>query len=265
MTSRLAAASAFSPESSPQLGFSLVEMAISLVVLTLLIGGLLIPLATQTEQRQYKETQRVMNEINEALIGYALAQTPPHLPCPDKTTAAGVGTANDGLEDFDASTGQCVAREGNVPWATLGVASADPWGNRFRYLVTPGFSNRPPATPVMSLASVGDIRVCSVASALVTCAPGTALASSVPAVVISHGKNGLGAVNSITNAPNPNPGSNDELENINVPVALDTSATNVVSHVISALGSPAGEFDDIVTWLPTSILFARLVSASKLP
>lgn len=235
-------------------GFTLIEMAISLAVIVLLLGSLLVPLVTQTEQRQVGETQKALNDIKEALIGYALTQSPAHLPCPDKIGGGGAGTANDGIEDFDAATGTCVVQDGNLPWATLGVAEADPWGNRFRYVVHSTYSNRPPSTTLLSLnpSPASNLQVCT------TSACTTTLATQVPAIILSHGKNGLGAISANTGAANAAPSTADEIENTNL-------NQNLVSRVASGAGSGAGEFDDIVAWLPASILFSRLVAAGKLP
>ena len=54
-------------------GFTLVEMAVVVVVMALILGSILVPLSTQVEQRQVVDTQRVLEDIKEALIGYALA------------------------------------------------------------------------------------------------------------------------------------------------------------------------------------------------
>jgi prepilin-type N-terminal cleavage/methylation domain-containing protein len=231
-----------------QNGFTLAEMAIVLLIIGLLLGGLLTPLSVQNDIRRVSETQKALAEIKEALIGYAAAQTPPHFPCPDKTTAAGVGTANDGQEDRNAG-GTCVVREGNIPWTTLGISNADAWGNRFRYNVTSTFSISTGTT--MSLASTGDIQICD------TSACTTTSATNIPIVVLSHGKNGLGAIN-INGGTNPAATSADELENTN-------GNTNYVSRNITDQTSPAGEFDDLVVWLPSSVIFSRLVAAGKLP
>ena len=66
---------------SKHLGFTLVELAISIFIIALLLGSILVPLATQVEQRQISETQKTIEEIKEALIGFALANS--YLPCPD--------------------------------------------------------------------------------------------------------------------------------------------------------------------------------------
>jgi prepilin-type N-terminal cleavage/methylation domain-containing protein len=230
-------------------GFTLVEMAMVLVIVGLLLGGLLAPLRAQLEQRRTSETKQGLEEIKEALFGYAISQTPPHLPCPDKTTVAGVGTANDGIEDF-AATGLCVVAEGNIPWVTLGVAQSDSWGNNFHYRVSPAFSGRPlAATP--TLASVGTLSVCSDTPCV------TPLATGLPAVILSYGNNGWGAINR-NGVALAAPTSANELANTD-------ANDDFVSTIPSEVGSTNGEFDDLVSWLSPNILFSRLVAAGKLP
>ena len=248
-------------------GFTLVEMAVVVVVMALILGSILVPLSTQVEQRQVVDTQRLLEDIKEALIGYALAQASPHLPCPDLTANAPPYTGNDGIEDRNLATGLCVSVEGNVPWATLGFGAVDPWGNRYRYRVTQPFAQRAPAAP-FALSTQGDILVCP-ASTL--CLPGQALTVVPPsdnspvALILSHGPNGWGAVNAATSALNVKPASgtalgNDESANIN------GDATFVSRPRINDDGSnPSTEFDDIVTWLSPHTLKHRLVAAGKLP
>lgn len=242
---------------SKSAGFSLVEIAIVLVIVGLLLGGLLMPLATQQEVRRVGETQKTLDEINQALIGYALNQTPPHLPCPDKTGAAGAGTANDGLEDFVVATGACVAQEGNIPWATLGIANnADAWGNRVHYAVMAAFSNRLPATTfTLAPPGPGTLTVCQTPACAVTVATG------LPAVILSYGRNGFGAINS-AGAANLAPTSADEIQNTG---AAPLPHTVFVSRPATDANAPVGEFDDVVAWLSPNVLYNRMVSASKLP
>lgn len=236
-------------------GFSLIEMAVVLFVITLLIGSILVPLATQVEQRQVSETQKTLEEIKEALLGFAAAQG--YLPCPDRTSGGTGGandTANDGVEDYAA--GNCTAPngEGNVPWATLGVASADVWGNRFRYEVAPAFARRAPAA-VFGLSSTSSLGVCTTS----TCATLLTVVGDGPvAIVLSHGKNGLGAINATTGTANPAPTSVDEIQNMD-------GGTVYTSRPPTAAGSAAGEFDDITIWLSKNTLFNRMVAAGRLP
>lgn len=248
----------------PQRGFSLIEIAVTLFIMTLVLGALLTPLATQVEERQVRETERIINEMMEALVGYAISQTTPRLPCPDRSSGGAGGTndtANDGVEDYNSTTGVCAVNDGNVPWVTLGVNSTDLWGNRYHYLVTPAFTNRSPAT-VMTLASTGTLKVCaSTPNNDTTCGGTSYVAENVPAVIISHGRNGYGAMNGSSNSQISTTGaSTHEAENA---VADATRPNSVVSKTRSDVA--AEQFDDIVVWMSPNVLFNRLVAANKLP
>jgi len=247
-------------------GFTLVEIAIAIFIITILLGSILVPLTTQVEQRQVGETQKMLEDIKEALVGHAVAKG--FLPCPDRTTPGGGGandTANDGVEDHSA--GSCLGpsisagaiRMGNVPWQTLGLGASDPWGNRFRYMVSHSYAQRSPATP-FNLTSAAGIVVCTTWSGC----PGTGSVRLTPAspdgavaVIISYGRNGLGAINAQTSTLNPTPSSFDETGNY--------SGGPLVSRTHSLVGATAGEFDDIVTWLGKYTLYNRMVAADKLP
>ena len=64
-------------------GFTLVEIAIVVLVLGLLLASLLGPLSVRIEQQEIRKTSDRMEEIKEALYGYAMANSV--LPCPDKS------------------------------------------------------------------------------------------------------------------------------------------------------------------------------------
>ena len=112
-----------------QLGFSLIEMAFVLVIVTLLLGGLLVPFTTQVEQKRIAETQKAMEEIKEALLGYAVANG--RLPCPVKDLPPMSG---------DAPPPPCANVAGFLPYSTLGVSRADAWGHLYRYAVSADFT-----------------------------------------------------------------------------------------------------------------------------
>lgn len=233
-------------------GFSLIEMAVVLVIVVLLLGGLLVPLEARVGQARVNDTEKTLEEIKEALVGYALRTN--RLPCPDKTTGPNGGpndAPNDGAEDFNSGTGSCITQEGNLPWLTLGIEDSDSWGRVFHYRVTASFSNRPPAT-TLTLSSAGDIRVCRVAG----CSATAATANDAAALVLSYGDNGTQTLTC------PNAARADECENL-TPEAVAPYA--FVSRTLTAAGSPAGEFDDIATWLSPNILFNRMVAAGRLP
>lgn len=219
-------------------GFTLVEMAIVLVIVGLLLGGLLMPLSTQVEQRRIGETQKSLDEINQALLGFAIANK--YLPCPADPTlasgAAGAGQAR--LFAAGACTG---GNSGVLPWATLGVSETDAWGNRYTYRVTAGFAD---TTTFFTLSSPGD-------STIRATSGGTSIASAIPAVIVSHGKNGSGAYNTAGTQLAVSADA-DEAENSN-------NDTNFVSK------TPTATFDDLVAWVSPNILFNRMVTAGKLP
>lgn len=210
-------------------GFTLTEMAVVLVIVSLLIGGMVVPMSAQQDIRNATETQRLLADVGEALYGYAATHTAsdgkPYLPCPDTD---GNGTEN-------RSGNACANQEGALPWADLGLGRQDAWGNTLRYRVAAAVSNN--ATG-FTLFSSGDLRVCDSAACT------GILASALPAVIVSPGKNGA--------AP---PTDNDEGEN-------SDGDTDFVQHTQSGGGTG---FDDLVVWLPTNLLIQRMISAGRLP
>lgn len=228
-------------------GFSLIELAIVLVVVALLLGGLLVPLTMQIEQQKIRETQRAMEEIKEALIGYAIANR--YLPCP------AVSATNGAEGPRDSISHQCSPRAGLIPWGALGVSKLDGWGRIFRYSVTPAYTDN---TVFFSLASTRDITI-QTRDAVGTLV-NLSSASDIPVVVVSHGKNGyLGTTDAGVVVPNDSANNPDEVTNA-------SATTSFVTRVMGEnTGPAAGEFDDLVTWLSPNILFNRMVAAGRLP
>lgn len=192
----------------------------------------------------------MLDNAKEALLGYSVANQ--HLPCPDKTSGANNGindNPNDGIEDFNAVTGDCITYEGNLPSSTLGIAGNDAWGKPLIYRVTNAFGQRLPLAQ-FNLATNGSIRVCNDSS----CASPRVTDTAV-AVVVSKGKNrGI-----CSTAPSP-PACADERAN-------DDGNSDFVSHEprASSAANPNSEYDDIVVWISQNVLFNRMVSAGKLP
>jgi len=221
-------------------GFTLTEMAVVLVIVALLIAGVMIPLSAQQDIRLRQETDRTLGDIREAILGYAASHSAgdgkPYLPCPD--------TDDDGIENRAASPGACSSQEGRVPWVTLGIARQDGWNNRYRYRVTAAFSN---SAVGFTLSSAGDITVCADSASCAT----TTVASAVPAIVVSHGPNGAGAFNTV-GGTNAAPTGADELEN-----------TNGDGTFVSKTSDAA--FDDLVAWVPPTVLVNRMITTGKLP
>ena len=229
-------------------GFTLIELAIVLFIVTLLLGGVLTPLGQQIAERQISETRRALDISRVALIGYALRQTDQlgALPCPDtRGTATNGNAANDGLEDRLAN-GDCTSYTGNLPWKTLGLADGDAWGNRLGYAASPdwtGPNRRDSATTLLNICLDK------------TCAQPMAAA----ALVISYGRNGFGAlnVNNTDGGGNLAPTSADEIENSNMD-------NRFVMQAQRAADRPGGEFDDLLLPLSPDWLRGRLCDPASL-
>jgi len=76
-------------------GFTLIELAIVLVIVTILIGGLAMPLSAQIQARRIAETQKILEETREAIIGYAMSNT---------TSTCTCAYTSDVLDDSPATT-----------------------------------------------------------------------------------------------------------------------------------------------------------------
>lgn len=229
-------------------GFTLTELAIVLLIVALLIGGLMLPLTAQDDIRRTQDTQRILAEAREALLGFAVSQG--RLPRP-------ATSATDGAEN-PATCANDAACSGFIPWATLGVTKLDAWGKLVRYSVTPALANGS-----FSLAAVPNrtVQTRDSAGALVYLAGKAACTAGAcaTAVIFSHGHNRWGtsetgaafADGSVTNA--------DEDTN-------NTGPTDYISRTTTDnTAVTGGEFDDIVIWLSPNILFNRMVAAGKLP
>lgn len=232
-------------------GFSLVEMAIVLAIVALLLGGLLPTISGQMEQQHRNETRRQLDEVRDALIGFAVANG--RLPCPASAISNGIENPLGG--------GVCASLDGFVPAVTLGITQTDSqgyaldgWSNRIRYAVTTDHASAFTTANGMQAVGMGllnpDLSVCASATGIppppaTTCGAATILTNHAVAVIYSVGKSTTAA-------------GTDEAANLNGDQVF-------VSHVPSPAGAPNGEFDDIVTWLSPNILYNRMVTAGKLP
>lgn len=213
-------------------GFTLVEMSIVLVIVALLLGGLLPVISGQIEQQRRNETRRYMDEVRDALLGYAVSHK--YLPCPDTSNPA------DGIANAPCNIA-ATQQFGTLPYNDLGVGSKDAYGSVLVYAVNKDFaSSAVPFTLTTSTTTATAMQICSTDN----CAP-PHLTSTAVAVIISRGANW----GSATSTP--------ETENINGPTTGDR---NFVSHDFVQNG-----FDDLVVWLSPNILINRMVTAGQLP
>jgi prepilin-type N-terminal cleavage/methylation domain-containing protein len=257
-------------------GFSLIEIAIVLVIISVLLTIVVVPLSTQVEQRRRADTEKQLELIKEAIIGFALANG--RFPCASRAADNGVESV------ISAVAGTCNAYVGLVPAVTLGLSPIDSSGfavdaweitpNRIRYAVADLSISGPPYPPSCSnsvqhvltktdgirlatMGCLGDtnalLNLLTICSVKPTGAPGAAsactspLSTKAPFVLLSLGKN----------APAGGTGA-DEAHNVD-------PDSYFVSHTPTDVASTSGEFDDIVAWPSLNTIFGRMVQAGKLP
>jgi prepilin-type N-terminal cleavage/methylation domain-containing protein len=232
-------------------GFTLIELAIVLVIVTILIGGLAVPLSAQIQARRIGETKKTLEEAREAIFGYAMTHPTGaagnlYLPCPDRD--------GDGHEDRSGT--ECMVFEGLLPWIDLGTAPQDAWGNRLRYAVIKDLAANDPVDTAKGISVVPPTNSLVSPSPLVICTTHTCttaspdVANGVAFVLISHGPSGWGA-RSVNGTTLAGPSGPDETENLD-------SDQIYVSRTPTQSSAASGEFDDLLTWTAFSQLVAKV-------
>ncbi len=253
-------------------GFTLVELAVVVLVITLLLGSLLIPLATQVDQRNVAETQKRLQEVKEALLGYAMANG--RFPCP----AVSAAPTDTGVEvpPTAAATGVCTNFFGYVPGITLGLSNldsqgfvVDAWGlqqNRIRYAITNRLTNaftkqsgmrgvgiQGLGTPT-SLGGTAMLYVCasSTGATATDCGSAANTLSNGDTVFIVYSLGRNAATSGATGVASPDEQLN--LNGVNPVFVSRTTSTQV-----------GGEFDDILLYSSRSSIISQMTVAGQLP
>lgn len=278
-------------------GFTIVELAVTMVVIAILLGSILVPLNTQVESRKYDETQRVLEQAREVLLGFAAANG--RFPCPASATSNGAehffspgGSAANGICHATVTGTNVYA--GFLPAATLGVApvdeqgyAVDAWGlspyNRIRYAVSSLtlqngslFVQRPfttspnPPTNTQGMRAAGMVSISyppagvpGSGGLLYVCGSGTGVvAGSNCGTAVTLTTNAVAVLWSVgPNSATTGGLSTDEAEN---PNPVGGSVDRVFVSKVRSSGT-AGEFDDSVTWIGPATVFNRLIQAGQLP
>lgn len=251
------------PKMKPQRGFTLAEMAIVVLLISIAMTMGLKMVTANLDNAAYSETKSKQERIKIALIGFL--RTNKRLPCPDNKTAV----AADGLEPLPAPpvcTAALADGYGIVPWQTLGIPRdtvQDGWGNYFTYRVANGTAGSKNWTSITA-STPFDINELTTSTDALTIqelnAAGTALVTTTTkavVVILSHGKNGFGAKTVKVAARIPTAGSGiGELTNATVP----PGSTFVLRPITEAAAAFNGSYDDLVAYMTPQDLLQPLIN-----
>jgi prepilin-type N-terminal cleavage/methylation domain-containing protein len=275
------------PQRTRLAGFSLVEMAIVLLITGILMSAGLSLLTLKMEAAYQDATRKNQEVIKQALINYLGKNR--RLPCPAYDAS--------GKEDrnISATTPPCNRYSGIVPYSELGLdrsIALDGWENFISYVVTPisiaaalpsatpsytvewlysfkyGSTQTNSITPISSTAfwpstSTGGIKVTDGGATTIA---DPALATGAVVALISYGKNGYGAIN-IKNTQNDfSAAGTDEKQNADATKLVSGTPPTVLVIKRDATDATAGggAFDDIVMILNAYDLTGPLVTNGTL-
>ena len=263
-----------------QSGFTLIEIAVVLVLVGLLLGSFIGSVSQRIETSQRENTKKQLTDIKTALLGFVSARG--RLPCPTTTT----GNGNEVPVGGSTSAIPCALQHGFIPGKTLAINGVynldnlllDVWGNPIRYSVTDTTNNV--FTSPAGSGGMSDVGMANLFPDLVICRSATigpntcgsaanTIIQRTPFVVISLGKDGSDFVTNL--APNTDQGENAGEATVAANAAGENVAYTVgsgnafVSKSYSSVDSAAGLFDDLIVWESPYIIYARMMEAGQLP
>jgi prepilin-type N-terminal cleavage/methylation domain-containing protein len=253
-------------------GFTLVEMAVVLVIFGTLLGAGLKLLTVQAERSAIELTKKRQETIKQALTAY-LGRFG-RLPCPDQNAIP------DGLDNADrtaATPASCTAQFGAVPYVDLGLdrdVAIDGWDNFMVYVLSPGwqnsyttgsnnqYQNTNPVNTYWPGARQGGITVFDripATNAATTITANPATGTGAAAAIVSYGKNGLGARNLSFNVNvAPAAGTDEEINTLFT--GLQVAKREYTDQNIPTYGA----FDDVVLPISASDILDDLVKAGSI-
>ncbi len=253
-----------------QIGFTLLEMAMLLIIVSLVLGGLLPTLSVQSESRSRQQAMEELKQIREALIGYAIVHQ--RLPCP--------AIGNSGGAEMPDGGGTCSKSVGFLPARTLGLHNTenrggvfnpwtdtvnaaaslmlDPWGQPYIYAVDQTDkclpSGTPDATTKGKLSAKFDCLVPKLTiKQCLNCVSAPSeedLTTTAIAIVFSQGKT---TVSNATRTRYP-------LEWRNLNRSTVAESTEFMTSDYNDQNSTS-RFDDLMIWITPEILQLRLINA----
>lgn len=241
------------------LGFTLLELSVTLLILALILGGGLTYATARSLQARIDQTHATLDALEEALVAYRRAND--RLPCPADPTALVTDGGSGGYGGFgreiSGTPGTCTGSAGMTGGGNNGVSGAVPnkalnlpddyafdgWGNRITYAVDKRLTAATAFSvtyPITDTTVAGDLNVQD--ASLTDRTGGRAVV-----VLVSHGANGHGAytyggtqqnLSSTNKAENENCNCNGEPSNNIFTAKLTTQSS---TDLLDA-------FDDIVRY-----------------
>ena len=268
-------------------GFTLVEVAIVVLIGSMLLIAGLSMFKARLDQAQIEVTQKRQDAIKQALISYLGRNK--RLPCPDND--------NDGREDRNPAApyacyvpaGGATQYFGIVPYVDLGLersVAIDGWENYFRYVVSPNWrftytsgapDNKNSAVVPTNVYNADAAYVPKVSTGVIAVYVNTTIApvmdpcngainpsnNGAVVAVISHGKNGVLARNVAGNV-NAGNASQDETQN-SAPGTAPAFAPACAWNVFRVVRRDSTDtFDDIVVTISEAEFTAPLVASGAI-
>lgn len=243
---------------SPHSGFSLAELSAVLVIIAIILGSSLSVYLGQTDNVKQQQTHQKITTIERSLAAFvtihgrlpcpaaqALTQTNSNAGreyCPGTSTKDLSGTLPSG---FSSSYTDNLVLIGAVPTKTLQLSDefmVDGWGNRFDYAVTAALAAS--LGTYDAPATLYHLRNTNMGIITVQDASGTNRTNQAAFVLVSHGKNGLGAWQK-NGVKNSNPTDIGELQNA---ISAGNIAGTLAFRQQEALPSTLLPYDDIVSY-----------------
>lgn len=255
-------------------GFTLIELAMIMVIIGLMLGAMTTPLTQQIKASKTKSTQAQLEQIHEALLAFAAING--RLPCPTLPGQNGLELEPSGpagsMQDCRGPSGS--VQHGFIPAVTLQLNGRvndqglflDGWNQPIRYSVANsdgGGSSRwdfMVSGEILQVAAAdllanNPIIVCDTSSSSSNSCSGSSnqIMSRIPALFYSTGPN---------HQQTP---SSDEAENIGGNLS-GISVANDNVFVSKGYSEQTGKaFDDLIMWVSPHSIYLKMVDAGFTP
>ena len=264
-------------------GFSLIEIALVLVIVGLALGGIAAALGPQLDNKNVRDTQERIKQASEAIVAFAMVNR--RLPCPAAAASGGqeqwctnaLGGCGAIITAPTAAPihGRCAnPNNGFVPARTLGLGEQGPngviqdaWTFGLRYGVSQttyaGGGNAPHSIPcggtcypLTQLSGIPNAYYTNGAQTTVppvgeleVCASSTGITATTCGAAVLLGQ--VAFVVWSTGRNGAGGGGADEAENLDADVVY-------VFHPRTEAGAPNGEFDDVFQWQTINAVVGKM-------